>query len=453
MKTIEAKDQSCISNAQRKKFSTTTDADDVAIRYSYGYRFFYWSFYQNNKEECDPAQVDVGNVLVANDGCKLCDFYVPAKYNSLKDEIMKNNICSLNVYQWNILVQKSTYYLQTSYVKTMECGIIYAKELYNMAELSPLHFDHLISIMVYCNYDKLQQKFSETYRKTDKNESNASLIRRHSNYAHLGRLLRELVECYGSIQHTVSTNNIFYHGMTIQTQFQSIDACIKGPVSTTTSFTVAAAFCNNQGIILQMTLSSFWGICRRSFTWSLNNAAFRAYSVLQLFECPFISDYPNEQEVFFVGGYSTFLFQSIIRVPTAQNYDRYVLALSLISEVLTNGGVRHCVNTNKWDTIQKTMCFIIISHQFSIHYPKGAYHFIKSIPSYARGLCNHHFRNIIQVRLFITAYDECRFVEDIFRSLILYDNGWIKLDVLTTIFPSLQCINFYDQHENDTFIK
>eukprot|EP01084_Bolivina_argentea_P281294 481254_1 len=109
----------------------------------------------------------------------------------------------------------------------------------------PIHISHLIAIMVYCNYDTLQQKFSETFRRLNAQETNEELKKKHSNYHYLARYLRECVECFG-MQYKKETEENYmnvYHGVCKQFMFSSVYAFIKGPLSTTTDYAVAVNFC------------------------------------------------------------------------------------------------------------------------------------------------------------------------------------------------------------------
>eukprot|EP01084_Bolivina_argentea_P028948 53768_1 len=71
---------------------------------------------------------------------------------------------------------------------------------------------HLLSLMIYCNWTKLQYQFSKTYRQIKCNETKHNVKKRHSNYFWLGKYLKDSVNRFGD---RVVTTNIkkLYHGI------------------------------------------------------------------------------------------------------------------------------------------------------------------------------------------------------------------------------------------------
>merc|ERR1711972_1193741 len=65
--------------------------------YSAGFRYFYWSFYKNN--ESNINQVSRRNIE-GNKGYKLKDWYIPKKYENLKDEALNNEVASFSLHQF-----------------------------------------------------------------------------------------------------------------------------------------------------------------------------------------------------------------------------------------------------------------------------------------------------------------------------------------------------------------
>eukprot|EP01084_Bolivina_argentea_P224170 379140_1 len=283
--------------------------------YNYGFRFYYWRYYEDNRETCDPSQCTKVRGIIGNYGFTLGRFYVQAKYKNLKDELMHNLIFTISLLQFDVLLDKSAAHLITEYFRNNVCVGGDRMKYYDMHTGTRLGIEHLAAIMAYCNQDELQRKLSETYRLTSDDETIAGLKLRHRNYANWGRLLRELVDCFGlnSQPIDVSARRI-YHGVAKDMLFKSMNTRINGPTSTTTEYSVALNFCDNDGIILELSLDIWWnigGFC----------------DAFSMFECWQLSDFVNEQEVFFIGGYSHFKFKTIIKVPQGYNYQYYVMAL------------------------------------------------------------------------------------------------------------------------------
>ena len=87
----------------QKEEKKTTKTDEAVInQYSFGYPFRYWKYYKNNK------------------------WYIPQKYNDIKQEIMeqKDQIIDIQCFQNNI--QKSNNYLQSDTVKTITAKYTHA---------------------------------------------------------------------------------------------------------------------------------------------------------------------------------------------------------------------------------------------------------------------------------------------------------------------------------------
>eukprot|EP01084_Bolivina_argentea_P280745 480170_1 len=279
--------------------------DKLESSYSFGITYFYWTYYENSVESIDPLTRHGMLILeykysrgiepsAANDGFRCKDFYVVPKYKDLKEELLNNDICVIDATQFDNLSKKAEIHLRSEHF-TSKIASKHYKEHYDIAENTPISLQHISAIMVYCNYDLLQQKFSETYRPIchsndiinhsqymHNNQQSVAignaimLCKRHSNYAHLGRLLRECVGVYG-LNALEVTEMRLYHGLTKILLFASINTCIKGPISTTTEYAVGLNFATsegNQGMILELCLND--------------------ESLPKVFDCQHISDFPNE---------------------------------------------------------------------------------------------------------------------------------------------------------------
>eukprot|EP01084_Bolivina_argentea_P227981 385127_1 len=214
-------------NFKAGKFMTHINTLDEAKEqkleeYSYGYRFFYWDYYKNNNELTDRARRGVNDIIsqfssiigVNNDGRAVKDWFVAKKYNTFQDEMLNNDICCIGWKQWNKLLQKAQIHNKTNLVKEIKCKRTKSAECYSMFYGFKMQLKHLIALMVYCNFDKLQKRFSETFRKMHINESINSVKSRHQYYHHLAKNLRECVECFGMNSLNMNNNLInVYHGI------------------------------------------------------------------------------------------------------------------------------------------------------------------------------------------------------------------------------------------------
>eukprot|EP01084_Bolivina_argentea_P301913 521006_1 len=69
-----------------------TMSNDTSI-YSFGFRFYYWSYFKENRSTSDRGLGSFGESISANPGYTLGDLYVDAKFKSIKEEITKNLVC------------------------------------------------------------------------------------------------------------------------------------------------------------------------------------------------------------------------------------------------------------------------------------------------------------------------------------------------------------------------
>ena len=114
-------------------------------------------------------------------------------------------------------------------------------ESYGLRDGTAVTLEHIMALLFYTNFSTQCYEFGRTYRKVSVFESDRSLKKRHSEVAVWGRLLRELVECYG---YNMGPNHparemrdfsVFYHGVSASMLFDSTEITLCGPVSTTLS--------------------------------------------------------------------------------------------------------------------------------------------------------------------------------------------------------------------------
>eukprot|EP01084_Bolivina_argentea_P008377 15694_1 len=155
-------------------------------------------------------------------------------YSSFKQELTSNCISTLSVGQFNNDYRKAEFHFISEYRKQTFPDML---------------LQHILSMMIYCNYTLLQYEFSKTYRILNG--------KKHSQFYYLGQYLKRSVRqfgtkiCYGTVR-------AFYHGMNQRLMFPNYIGCgygitIHGPLSTSSSFCVAANFTSNFGLIVEFT--------------------------------------------------------------------------------------------------------------------------------------------------------------------------------------------------------
>ena len=220
----------------QKFIAQTTGAKDV---YSSGWRYFYWPFYANNEDE-ERVVFTVSNgtrLSESNPGYKLKDWFIPQKYQDLKDEALHNRCCSLSLFQWKMVIKKAQIKLEewnkSSKTRKLQCRVSWWEIPYGITKGTTISLSHIIAILMYCNYTEASYQFSRTFRKVTPFESDRVLKGRHSEFSIWGKLLREAIECFGEKMVQRPDITVFYHGVNREMVFPGTSIKLRGPVSTT----------------------------------------------------------------------------------------------------------------------------------------------------------------------------------------------------------------------------
>ena len=237
------------------------------------------------------------------DSNKQSEWYIPKKYESLKEEILQNKACPISMQQFNNLYenasnlsesQKSSQYLSYEGLEDSADDISLDTQpyvdKYGIYEFTPIKLNHICSILLYCNHYQLQQVLLSTYSPNiGSNESIKEWKLRHAEFANWAKYLREAVEVFGK---KISEKDLFYFSINSdQIEFgKSLNVCFNVPLSMTRNMFVAQSFFewdagydDEIGMLLSVTKQS--------------NA-----TALYM-DCGWCSDYPQEQEVLVLSAY------------------------------------------------------------------------------------------------------------------------------------------------------
>eukprot|EP01084_Bolivina_argentea_P118649 210471_1 len=427
------------SNTKQKLQNQTNRYYDTHNIYDNGIRFFYWDYYKTANEINDPVVLHgTGgrqkrtDEHYANDGYCLSDWYVGAKHKNLKNELLQNEICCIGIDIWSQIEQNAQYNFISEYCKNIQK----ISFLYDEYQLHGLHIGHIISMMVYCNTNLFQLKFSETFRRNE-NESDESFKKRNSNYAQLARLLREFVECFG--ENGIGNNEVseqrVYRGISVKTNFSTINPCVKGPFSATTALAVAVSFSTgaNQGLILQFRTNYKWFISSRVIMQGNNSGAF--------VDCHWLSNYTNEQERFFIGGFSRFWIDNIIVLPD-KDYYQYILAIRIILERIdfreyaALGSIPYECNDA---TVQ--IAFRILFHELNKHFPQNdEFCEWKSMPKYIDNLWHNFCINLKRFVLWggFAGLQKYKQLYALLSKYFMCKTGMFNGNIIVSVFPCLE---------------
>ena len=310
-------------NTKNNKFSSnlyqsvehkTNDHDDDGQKntistYSYSFRF-------NYKDKYRYSQKEYG-------GRTYSDFYVPTKHETLKDELISNEIYCIHINSWDFAMKKAMLLQQTinarkSWAKTQKYlpafqHLPHHPTHFGYIDGSPITLEHLMVLYIYCSADEFQRKFSETFRNTKKEQTLKDIIKIHSNFHHFAKYLKEAIQVHGTAYQDGDIKRM-YHGINQEMIFDSTMALIYGPLSTTYEWDVAVQFSCNIGLVLELVPGP----------------------TLKYFRCEWISPFSAEGELLFIGGFGVINFLNITSAQFGYDYKEYIKSLRII-DTMTDG--------------------------------------------------------------------------------------------------------------------
>eukprot|EP01083_Nonionella_stella_P156304 506055_1 len=203
-------------------------------------------------------------------------------------------------------------------MSTKEARLLKAEENqllhYGIAHGSPILLEHLMCIILYCDYSKLCTAFSATFRRLQPYERIEVTISRNAEYANWSKRLREAVELYGKrgwekrerdeVKWNEDRNRIkgpFYCGVGTLMVVPEFNIRLCAPTSTTTDDIIAQSFATDRGTVLE-----------------LNNTGHWHSDSLRIWDCKWISHYSKEDEKLMFGGLYTMKIQGITKRITKQ---------------------------------------------------------------------------------------------------------------------------------------
>eukprot|EP01083_Nonionella_stella_P058931 154255_1 len=325
---------------------------------------------------------------------------IDKKYGSLKEEMLHYML----VDQFdNEYAKAQNHYALHHCKKSFDCDIF--------------GIEHLLSVMIYCNYDYLQLTFNKTYRtETEK----------HCNFYHLAKLLKDTVNTFGT---TIREGGVskFYRGVSNKVNFPHIfdvngglGVHIYSPLSTSSSIAVAINFTDqNSGLIAEFGGDNL------------------PQSLSKYFDCKWISDYPGEFECLFIQNENALNINNITFTRSGMQFSPIIEGLTIIDNLVgLYGRVSH-------DIAQEMASLIIgiIDHRLSLSLPQYRSPFSELI-SYAETMIHTFFdkRETICVNYSVFKDNSC-FISKYF---LYSDCDWICTPLIRTMFPNVTDIEVND---------
>ena len=277
---------------------------------------------------------------------------VEKHFESLKEEIVGAGYLTNKQWQ-NKVVLKALKYLKSKSVREATAGRTeYGQGTGQNARGTKISEQHLSSIILYCDFTDICTAFSETFRLQDIFEDVESLKKRHSKFAHFGRLLVETVRDFG-INGRDSTPGFqkgpFFCGLNCPLNIGTYAIQLSGPCSTSSERSVALNFAKSNGMIM-----------------SLNNDAMDAKDEM-FFDCSWISNYFEESERLWIAGSTrdALRIMSVVFVKSAKNFAKTVRALYLFDAMISGVSLFNCNITEEQSD------FNLLSKLFALTLSKG----------------------------------------------------------------------------------
>eukprot|EP01083_Nonionella_stella_P066945 176711_1 len=343
------------------------------------------------------------------------EWHVEAKYTTLKQELIDNETCAIEKDIYDIEYEKCHKFMDTDQVKRLS----------EKSQAQMVSEYHILTLLIYCNCDLFQNRWSETYRANK--ETDTSLKQRHSHFYFCSVYLRELIEGFGE-RLMDCKKKVFYHGVNKILFLTRTTTQFNGPLSTSTELGVAYTFCGNMGMILQLKYSFS--------TYPLN---------AKYFDCAFYSNYVHEKECLFLGGVPVLIITNIINMQNGMNYGRYINALNIINCVL-NGTFEPMNSNNNYNVNKRAieLCCALLRYQ------AGDTDNCK-IPPYVANLLNEYCHSLTNIMIFWHNLQP-----GIMRNMLQLfcdhqeDDVFFDFGVLSELFPNLQQIEYFNNHVEST---
>ena len=181
--------------------------------------------------------------------------YIERKYDNLKEELLTNPICNINIQQYQMIhkkglelevrIESAQLLGKNAYAKNDE----YWNELFEIEKDTKISLQHILSILFYTDLTELPKDMKCACRKLHLNEPPGLVKERHRNLVNWLKLMFETIVLYGD-KYTTKSSPV-YHGLDAKFYFNQFKAKFRIPTSTTTDMAVARNFEKDYGITVE----------------------------------------------------------------------------------------------------------------------------------------------------------------------------------------------------------
>ena len=301
-------------------------------KFSLGYPFMYWDYYRDRDQMINS--VGVNSVDTIDLKRKASELYVRQKYSTYKQEILQH--IPIRYYNDQIM-PKLNAHANLDRARQMKCHRANHMFHYDVEPFAPITKNHLLSVILYCDYDQYSAKFSNTFRKLRYEESFESVKIRNREFWFQSKYLRETVQLFGSehIDEWEQKKYIpYFTGVNCVMTVSQLTVYLHSPTSTTTMKEVSTNFASRDGMIIEFNRSGFEG------------AGF-----LYNFDCQWLSRFPAESETLFMSGFIQICVESVCIIEKTKTF--HLEALFILDSMLSGAHIweyRNAQDKNKQET-------------------------------------------------------------------------------------------------------
>ena len=178
-------------------------------------------------------------------------YYVKKKYDNFSDEIAEydSHNFSYMIFK-NEVLTKAKQYMDTELIKSIPGADV---DWYGVSVGNKISLEHIISIILYCDYTNLSSDFSASHRKSSPFELLSMTKQRNGKYWWWSYLLLQTIQNYGinNMNNRGPLKGPFYTGMSFIMSVPEFNIQLFSPTSTSVQIQVAIKFSGQQGIILE----------------------------------------------------------------------------------------------------------------------------------------------------------------------------------------------------------
>ena len=178
----------------------------------FGYLFFYWRWFEQS----------VG--YIAN-----------PRYDTFKYEMLNNKIYSVSDSQWNTCLYKAAIYQKCINGKKLNAlNIGENNNDYMIPKDWKISITHIMSILFYINFPKLQYNFKKYgLRKVKTTDTFQDIKHRNKEIGNFYKIFYESIIFFGHETNTERENEIFYHSLSTKVLCTNFNVEFQMPISTT----------------------------------------------------------------------------------------------------------------------------------------------------------------------------------------------------------------------------